>query len=161
MRQTVNERKLLADTIESVDSTLNMHSSIDSRQRAIALVEQLSAEKLPAVVQLLELLTSPPDQSPQSPGSHEESRLLEKIGQAFSAEKQSRLNDLRQRCEWEQLTDTEHKELISYEDQQEQLRVDRLSALIELAKSRNIDLLTLNQELLSSSEAEIRGDNVA
>lgn len=38
---------------------------------------------------------------------------------------------------------TEHEELIQYKDQLEQWRVERLAALIELDKLKNIDLPTM------------------
>ncbi|MBD2527537.1 hypothetical protein H6G86_35440, partial [Nostoc sp. FACHB-133] len=46
----------------------------------------------------------------------------------------------------------EHEELIQYEDQLEQLRVERLEALMELARLRNMDLLTLNRQFVSESQ---------
>jgi hypothetical protein len=58
----------------------------------------------------------------------------------------------RNRCEWEQLTESEHEELLCYEDLLEQRRVDRLKALIDLAKLRNIDLMTLNRQFQSESQ---------
>ena len=58
---------------------------------------------------------------------------------------QQKLNELRHRCELEQLTEEEQKTLIRYEDQQEAYRVDRLAALIALAKLRNIDIISLNR----------------
>lgn len=62
------------------------------------------------------------------------------------------MDELRARCEWGELTDTEHAELIQYEDRLEQWRVERLQALMELAKLRNIDLLTLNRQFRPGSK---------
>lgn len=56
-----------------------------------------------------------------------------------------------QRCEWGELTEAEHQELIRYEDLLEQHRVERLEALMELAKLRNLDLVTLNQQVSPQS----------
>jgi len=56
------------------------------------------------------------------------------------------------RCEWGELTDIEREELTQYEDRLEQWRVERLEALIELAKLKNIDLPTLNRRFVSESQ---------
>ncbi|MBN3908134.1 MAG: hypothetical protein HWQ35_16770 [Nostoc sp. NMS1] len=46
----------------------------------------------------------------------------------------------------------EHEELITYEDQLEQLRVERLEALMELAVALDMDLLTLNRQFVLESQ---------
>lgn len=121
----------------------------DIRRRAIKLIEQLSLERLTAVVQLLEFLSDPPVQGASNPI---EVALLELIQRRLSPDEQKRLEELRARCEWGKLTDIEHEELIQYEDRLEHWRVERLEALMELARLRNIDLLTLNLQFLSESE---------
>ena len=83
--------------------------------------------------------------------SLQEATLLQTIQCHFSTEDQSRLEELRDRCEWEELTEAEHQELIRYEDLLEQQNVERLAALIELAKLRNTDLATLNRQLLTQT----------
>ncbi|PSN12592.1 hypothetical protein C7293_19550 [filamentous cyanobacterium CCT1] len=111
---------------------------VDIRQRAISLIEQLPQSKLAAVVQLLEVLTEP---TSQSVANGDETHLLEIIQRRLPEAEQARLNELRdaqraaldgQRCEWGELTEAEHQELIRYEDLLEQHRVERLEALIEL-----------------------------
>jgi hypothetical protein len=62
-------------------------------------------------------------------------------------EEATRLNELRKQCEWGELSEAEYQELIRYEDWLEQHRLDRLQALIELAKLRNLDLVNLNQQM--------------
>ncbi len=43
--------------------------------------------------------------------------LLRSIGQRhFPGDQQKQLEELRDRCEWEELTEAEHQELIHYED---------------------------------------------
>lgn len=121
----------------------------DIRRRAIKLIELLSEERLTAVVQLLEFLSEPPLLAASNPI---EVALLEVIQRCLSPDEQKRLEELRARCEWGKLTDIEHEELIQYEDRLEQWRVERLQALMELARLRNIDLLTLNLQFLSESE---------
>ncbi|MBE9136493.1 hypothetical protein IQ254_04645 [Nodosilinea sp. LEGE 07088] len=131
---------------------------LDIRQRAIALLDQLPQNKLAAVVQLLEVLAEPVPQAQANPG---EAPLLAIIQWQLPAPEQSRLDDLRdaqraaqegQRCEWGELTDAEHQELLHYEDRLEQHRVERLEALIALAKLRNLDLISLNQQFSSPAQ---------
>ena len=126
-----------------------MTPATDIRRRAIELIEQLSPEKLSAVVQLLEFLSEP---SQPATSNHQEVVLLEVIQRHLASDEQKRLQDLRDRSEWGELTAIEHEELIQYEDRLEQWRVERLQALMELAKLKKIDLLTLNRQFLSESQ---------
>ncbi len=127
----------------------------DIRQKAIALIDQLPQDKLMAVVQLLEFLAEPPQQSTVSA---QVAQLLEAIGNYLPEDEQVRLDTLRDRCEWGELTEAEHQELIGYEDLLEQQRVERLQALIELAKIRNIDLMRLNEQASTASPlSNLRG----
>ena len=129
------------------EMVLEMTIPTEMSQRAIALLNQLPPDRLTAVVQLLEFLTQPA----QVAGNPEEDTLLEVIKRRLPAVEQQRLDELRDRCEWKQLTEAEHEELIRYEDLLEQQRVERLKALIELAKLRSIDLITLNRQFQSES----------
>ncbi|MHC0068677.1 hypothetical protein ACWATR_38425 [Nostoc sp. UIC 10890] len=126
-----------------------MTRATDIRRRAIELIEQLSEERLTAVVQLLEFLSEPSKFAASNPI---ELALVEVIQRRLTPNEQKRLEELRKRDEWGELTDMEHEELITYEDQLEQLRVERLEALMELARLRNMDLLTLNRQLVSESK---------
>ncbi|MFQ4140496.1 hypothetical protein PGN35_029690 [Nodosilinea sp. PGN35] len=119
---------------------------LDIRQRAIALLDQLPQNKLAAVVQLLEVLAEP---APQTSANPEEAPLLAVIQWQLPTSEQSRLDDLRDKCEWGELTDTEHKELLHYEDCLEHHRVERLEAFIALAKLRNLGLVEPNQRCFS------------
>lgn len=126
-----------------------MTPATDIRRRAIELIEHLSEERLTAVVQLLEFLSEPSKFAASNPI---ELALVEVIQRCLAPNEQKRLEELRKRGEWGELTDMEHEELITYEDQLEQWRVERLEALMELARLRNMDLLTLNRQLVSESE---------
>ncbi|MEH1944229.1 MAG: hypothetical protein V7L01_28995 [Nostoc sp.] len=126
-----------------------MTPATDIRRRAIELIEQLSEERLTAVVQLLEFLSEPSKFAASNPI---ELALVEVIQRRLAPNEQKRLEELRKRGEWGELTDMEHEELITYEDQLEQWRVERLEALMELARLRNMDLLTLNRQLVSESK---------
>jgi hypothetical protein len=132
-----------------------MPPASDIRQKAIALIGQLPQDKLMAVVQLLEFLAQPPQQSTIS---GQEAQLLEVIENHLPEDEQVRLDTLRDRCEWGELSEAEHQELIGYEDLLEQQRVERLEALIELAKIRNIDLMRLNEQASTASPlSNLRG----
>lgn len=126
-----------------------MTRATDIRRRAIELIEQLSEERLTAVVQLLEFLSEPSKFAASNPI---ELALVEVIQRRLAPNEQKRLEELRKRGEWGELTDMEHEELIQYEDQLEQWRVERLEALMELAMALDMDLLTLNRELVSESQ---------
>lgn len=126
-----------------------MTPATDIRRRAIELIEQLSSDRLTAVVQLLEFLSEPSQRAVSSP---EEVGLIDVIQRRLPANEQQRLDELRDQCEWGELTEAEHEELIQYEDRLEQWRVERLQALMELARLRNIDLLTLNRQFMPESE---------
>ena len=115
------------------------------RAQAIALIDRLPTERLTAVVQLLEFLAEPSQQTIAS----QEASLLQIIQHCLPVEEHKRLKSLRDRGEWSQLTEAEQQELIGYEDLLDQQRVERLEALIQLAKLRNIDLTILNHELKS------------
>lgn len=121
----------------------------DVRRRAIELIEQLSPERLTAVVQLLEFLSEPPQ---RTASDSQEIALVDTIQRRLPTDEQQRLDELRDRCDRGKLTDIEYQELLQYEDRLEQWRVERLAALMELAKLRNIDLLTLNRQLMSESQ---------
>lgn len=127
-----------------------METPTDIRSYAIALIEQLPPERLMAVVQLLEFLAEPPQ---QVVSNSKEAALFQVIQRRLPADEQERLEELRNRCEWGELTEAEHYELIQYEDLLEQQRVERLEALMKLAKLRNIDLITLNRQLKSESQS--------
>jgi hypothetical protein len=126
-----------------------MTPATDIRRRAIELIEQLSEERLTAVVQLLEFLSEPSKFAASNPI---ELALVEVIQRRLAPNEQKRLEELRKRGEWGELTDMEHEELITYEDQLEQWRVERLEALMELAVALDMDLLTLNRQLVSESK---------
>ena len=126
-----------------------MIPATDIRRRAIELIEQLSPERLTPVVQLLEFLSEATHQA--APNS-EELPLIEAIQRCLSLDEQERLDELRDKCEWGELTDIEHQELIDYEDRLEEWRVQRLEALMALAKLRNIDFLTLNRQFVLESK---------
>ena len=119
----------------------------NARQKALSLIERIPQENLPAVVQILELLVEPPEQ-----GTMEEGRLIDIIQRHLPEAEQTRLNDLRDRCEQDSLSEAEHQALIRYEDLLEQYRADRLAALMALAKLRNIDLISLNRQLQTPSQ---------
>lgn len=110
----------------------------DIRQRAIELIQQLPPERLTDVVHWLESLD-------------EETALIAIIQRRLSPNEQQRLDELRDRSEQDTLSEAEQLEYIAYADRLEQQNVDRLEALIKLAKLRNVDLPTLNRQFCLES----------
>jgi hypothetical protein len=59
----------------------------------------------------------------------------------------TRLEELRDRCEYSHLSPKEHQELMAYEEELERHNVERLEAIMNLSKRKNIDFPTLYQQL--------------
>jgi hypothetical protein len=118
------------------------------RQRAIALLEQLPGESLVRAVQFLEALSHEALQESETTPEASETALLEIIQRRLPSEDQQRLAYLRQRNEAEEITDTEHQELLVYIDRVEQQDAERAEALIKLAQLRKVDLKLLIKEFL-------------
>lgn len=124
-----------------------MTASIDIRQRAIELIDKLPKEMLTEAVTLLESLSLKANQlGDETALGSEEYALLEIIQRYLSLEEQTRLDYLREQNEWEQITEAEHTELLAYEERLEKMNVERVEALIKLAKIRKTDLTTLISE---------------
>jgi len=119
-----------------------MISPTPQTQQAIALVEQLPPNQLAIAITFLEELS----------GQHpDDETTLRKIIHKAPVIDCDRLNDLRDRNEWETLTSEEYQELLTYEEQLESYNSDRLQAMIHLAELKNIDLPTLNQQIQSET----------
>ncbi len=117
-----------------------MAPSVNIREKAIALIQDLPQERLVDVVQFLENLSA----SPELAG---EAKLIRVITQNPLTEvQQERLVELRDRGEQSPLNEPEHQERLSLEDQMEAWTVQRLEAMIKLAELRNTDLQTINQQ---------------
>jgi hypothetical protein len=76
-----------------------------------------------------------------------ESELLLRINQPLPAALQEHYNDLVGKRRAEQLTPTEHTELLALTDQIEQAEADRAAALAALAQIRQISVRAIMQEL--------------
>ena len=124
-----------------------MTTPTELRQRAIELVDRLPKEMLVEAVDLLESLCLKANQAgDEKPSTPEESALLQIIGRRLSPDDQKRLDYLVEQDEIGEITDAEHSELLAYAEQIESQNVERLEALIELAKLRNVDFKTLINE---------------
>lgn len=129
-----------------------MTASIDIRQRAIELIDKLPKEMLTEAVTLLESLSLKANQlRDETALGSEEDALLEIIQRYLSVEEQTRLDYLREQNEWEQINEAEHTELLAYEERLENMNVERVEALIKLAKIRKTDLTTLISEFKPKS----------
>lgn len=78
----------------------------------------------------------------------EEESLLKIIYRRLAEDDQIRLSCLRQRNENEEITGTEHQELLTYVNRVEQQDVERAEALVRLAQICKVDL----REFLKNSE---------
>jgi hypothetical protein len=125
-----------------------MTTPTELRQRAIELVDQLPKEMLFEAVDLLESLCLKANQvGDEKPSTSEESALLQIIERRLPPDDQKRLDYLLEGDEIGEITDAENSELLGYAERIENHNVERLGALIELAKMRNVDLETLVNEL--------------
>jgi hypothetical protein len=117
------------------------------RERAIELVKNLPQEMLGEAIDFLESLSKKAEQIKEEDGLNtEESSLIQIIQRGLSLEEQKRLDYLREQNEWSELTEAEYQELLAYEDLLENQNVERLEALMKLAKIRQVDLATLNSQ---------------
>lgn len=94
---------------------------------------QLNATELDLVLQRVARLKA---QQRTSQLSEQESALLLIINRGLLTAQQARLEELIRQRQAEELTDAELTELIALTDQAEQLQVERLEALVELAAVR-------------------------
>ena len=124
-----------------------MRTPTELRQKAIELVEQLPKDMLSEAVEFLEFLYFKANQAKDEKSSNsEEIALLQIIQHRLPSDNQKRLNYLLEQDEIGEITDAENSELLAYAEQIENQNVERLRALIELAKLRNVDLKTLLNE---------------
>jgi hypothetical protein len=114
-----------------------MIAPTEIRQRAIALLEQLPGESLVKAVEFLESLSHQALQvSEIKTYKTRETDLIQIIQRRLSTEQQERLNYLRQQNETEEITETEHQELLIYVELIEKQDAERAEALIQLAQIR-------------------------
>jgi len=76
-----------------------------------------------------------------------EARLLQEINRGLSAESWQRYSVLKEKRRAETLTPEEQAELISFSDQMEELNVQRMERLIQLARIRKMSVDALMDEL--------------
>jgi hypothetical protein len=104
-----------------------------SPEELLRAVEQLSASELEEFVQRV-LVVRAQRRAPSL--SQAETELLLRINQGVPAEVESRYSELIARRRAETLTPDEHRELLDLTETMEGRDVDRLEALVELAKLR-------------------------
>jgi hypothetical protein len=79
--------------------------------------------------------------------SQEETALLLKINRGLPAEVHQRYRELIDKRREERLTQNEHEELLRLTDEVEKRQAERLEALVELARLRDVPLRELMQTL--------------
>lgn len=122
-----------------------MSQAIDHRQQVHQLVDQLPTEVLQDAIQFLEGLSHRAMQEAQ------ELELMTIIQRRLPSSQQKRWVALREKLESETLTEREHQELMTYSDLLELWNAERMEALMELAKLRQVDFKVLYQELTPPS----------
>ncbi len=96
---------------------------IEEIQRAIALVEQLPADKFTIALNFLEQLTQTPNETSLMQIIQQQPTIVHEVSLKGN---RPRLEELRDRCEYGHLSSEEHQELMQYEDELERHNVDRL-----------------------------------
>lgn len=91
------------------------------------------------------LASARPSATPRLPDT--EAALLQEINRGLSAESWQRYSMLKEKRRAETLTPEEQAELISFSDQMEELNVQRMERLIQLARLRNTSVDALMDEL--------------
>ena len=121
-----------------------MTVSIENRQKAIQLVEQLPEESLTEVIELLNSLHERTSQAKPLPSNNSEEKLLQIIHRKISQEDQDRLDYLRQLNEdGDDMTALEYQELLGFVSRIEKEDGERVSAIFQLAQIRKVDPLSL------------------
>jgi hypothetical protein len=121
-----------------------MTVSIENRQKAIQLVEQLPEESLTEVIELLNSLHERTSQPKPLPSNNSEEKLLQIIHRKISQEDQDRLDYLRQLNEdGDDMTAVEYQELLAFVSRIEKEDAERVSAIFQLAQIRKVEPLSL------------------
>jgi hypothetical protein len=124
-----------------------MAISIDNRQKAIQLLEQLPEDSLNEVIDLLNTLHGKTSQAKTADRSEEE--LLHVIHRKLLQEEQSRLDYLREQNESGEITEAEHQELLAFVSRIENEDAERAEAILRLAQIRKVEPLSLITEFAS------------
>ena len=93
------------------------------------------------------LQTVSPSKSKAPRLSKKETELFLKINRGLSEVQRQRLHELNDKLEYSTITDEEHAELLSLTDLAEQISVDRLQAIIDLAKLRKVSPAEMMRQL--------------
>ena len=129
-------------------------TSVNIRQKAIALLDRLPDDQLVQAVEFLEILSHQVTQTSQTTlNPSQEEPLLQIVGRQLPPHDRDRLDYLRQHNEAGDITAAEHQELLMYVERIEQQDANRAAALIQLAELRNVDLKILVNEFLPINQA--------
>ena len=114
-------------------------------QSLLSNADQMPVTELEVFVQQLNALIT---RKKTTDKSLRDTILLDKINQTvLDKAKRERYQSLIYRMEMETISDVEHTELLKLVEQEEKIRVKRLTYLIELAQLRNIQLPQLMKNL--------------
>ncbi len=123
--------------------TVQIKAHLTTRQLLKA-VEQMPQEDLDRFVEQVVMLRASQRAPRLSPA---ESELLERINQGLAAREQQRFDELVTQREVADLTDEENAEYLRLTGLAEALNVERVKALVELARARRSTLRAVMQDL--------------
>ncbi len=130
----------LSKSLSNSPSNSPSNSLSTDRQRAIALIDALSADQLSKAIELLQDLVG------QDTDATVTQELIEIINARLSIEDQARLHQLREWLYEETITDEEHQELLAFVDRIDGQEMARTKAMIQLADHRKVDFDTIVRE---------------
>lgn len=126
-----------------------MAISMDNRQKAIQLLEQLPEDSLSEAIDLLNTLHGKTSQVKTGVHDRSEEALLHVIHRKLSQEEQSRLDYLREQNESGEITEAEHQELLAFVSRVENEDAERAEAILQLAQILKVEPLSLIAEFAS------------
>jgi hypothetical protein len=125
--------------------TLEIAPDLEATLRREAAKQGLDAQDYILSALRERLASARPSPAPRLPDA--EAALLQEINRGLSAESWQRYSVLKEKRRAETLTPEEQAELIFFSDQMEELNVQRMERLIQLARLRNLSVDTLMDEL--------------
>jgi len=114
-----------------------------TREKVIELVEHLPSDVLPDVFAYLEKVSQ---KRVKKGNSSKEQVLVKTIQHRLSAEEQARLDELREKSEWGELTEDENKELSVFVERVEREDAERAKAIVQLARVRDVPVTEILQQ---------------
>lgn len=125
----------------------NAHIAVDAKLAEAYNAAPKTRQKKALSAMRQALRTAPARRSTAPHLSKKESRLFLKINRGLSETQSERLQELNDKLEFSTVTAEEHAELLQLADLAEQLTVERLQAVLALAKLRKVAPAELMRQL--------------